>query len=75
MVVRRGGYVHRTAVYADDELGDADQANQLQKRRLIGQLDAVLGDVRHVELTIAFTNDDDAGWRERDANFLDQPAR
>ena len=33
------------------------------------------GKVRHVELTIAFTNDDDPGWRERDANFLDQPAR
>jgi len=60
--------VHRAAVRADDEARDADEPNKLQKRSLIGELDAILGGV---DGAVCFSDHDDAGRRERDANFLD----
>ena len=69
-IVDRGGDVHRSAVDADHEFRDTNEADQLQQRSLIGQLDAIFSEVADVDLTIAFSNNDHASRRECDTNFL-----
>ena len=67
-VVHGGSDVHRAAVHADDEAGDANESNELQKRSLIGELDAILS---HVDGAVCFANDNNARWREGETNVLD----
>ena len=60
--------MHRPAIDADDEAGDADQADKLEQGSLVGEIDAIF---RSVDLAVRFSNDNDTRRRENLAKFLD----
>ena len=67
-IVHRGGDVHRAAIDADRKLRRANQADELQQRGLVREINAIF---RRREFPLRFSHDDDALRREDVAEFRD----
>ena len=64
--------MHRSAIDTDDEGGMAQQPNELQKRRLVRELDTIL---RWRQFSMRFANDNNTGRREHATKLLDYHRR